>query len=313
MIAPITFPTAKEFWLKGATPEKLTPISFQKMQPADAELMMRFAEVNQLSLPVHFMTQNPSERYSLGRGFYGHVIPKHLKPSSFIEPTESLYVVSPELCFLLAAKTLSVPELTVLAMNLCAQYRVNPFAEFGLERRTPVTSTAKIKKYLSDAQKIPGLAAARTVIQYSLDNSNSPMESRMAALARLPLCQGGYALLPPKLNYDVKLSAEGRRIMGRDFCCCDMVWPEQRVVVEYDSDMVHMEKDQFYYDKRRATALQLSGQTVVHVTKAQMWNFLALEEIFGTLRKMLGMRAMTDRLAKYRNKRRLAWRQIMRA
>ena len=45
---------------------------------------------------------------------------------------------------------------------------------------------------------------------YILDRSNSGMETMLSVLATLTASPGGYALLPPRLNSLLDLSAEGK-------------------------------------------------------------------------------------------------------
>ena len=115
---------------------------------------------------------------------------------------------------------------------------------------------------------------------------------------------GGFALPKPQLNYDVTLSADGQELLGRASCCCDMVWPEAKVIVEYDGMKAHMEEEQFHYDKRRTTALVLSGYKVINVTKDHLKNTKTIEELFLLIRKTLKLRTRKERFDKYKDKRR---------
>lgn len=305
MFSPITYPTAKEFWLKNDISNALAPVTSRQINRAGTteSQLLDFSNQHHLQLPIHIMVPDANSRYSFGSDIHAHIIPKGIAKTSFIEAADSIYIVCPELCFLLAAKELTIPELAVLATNFCAMYKINPSETLGQEPRVPITNIEKMKKYLEMSQKVAGLKGARTAIQYALGNSNSPMESRVAIIFILPFYHGGYALLHPVLNYNVTLSADGKKMLGRDYCCCDMVWPEQKVVVEYDSNLVHLNKAQFNYDKRKVAALQLSGYTVINVTRENLKNFEAIEALGHLMRKVLHMRPMTDRLEKYKDKR----------
>ena len=305
MFASITYPTAKDFWLKNDIARPLVSVSSRQIKRADTDgtQILEFSMKHHLTTPLHIMVPDASSRYRFGENFCEHVMPKRILKTGFIELDESIYIVSPELCYLLAAKDMNIPELVVFATNLCGIYVLDSKEELGQRSRVPITNVAIIKKFLDKVERVPGLNRARMAIQYALDRSNSPMESRIDVLYSLPFYHGGYAVLPPKLNDNVMLCAAGKEIMGRDYCCCDMVWAEQKVVVEYDSNLVHLNKKQFNYDKRKATALQLSGYTVINVTKENLRNFEAIEESGRLLRRVLGMRPMNDRLKKYRDKR----------
>ena len=205
--------------------------------------------------------------------------------------------------FLQAATQMSFHELVNLANNLCAIYVLDETEEYGQRRREPITSVADIMEYLTKVNDIAGIRTARRAIRYARDRSNSPMESQIATLGALPLHYGGYGLPPPRLNMDVQLSSEGKEFLGRSFCSCDMVWPEQKVVLEYDSNLAHSTRRQFTIDKNRSTALALSGYRVISVTAEKVANFRAVETLFTGIRTVLGLRTYPDRMQKTFEKR----------
>lgn len=305
MFIPITYPSAKEFWLQNDLPDNSHVASVRQMKSAETsrEQLSRFALEHHLQEPVHLMVEDPASRYLFRDGFISHVIPRNVSKGSFVEISQSVFIVNPELCFLLAARHLTIPELVVFATNLCAMYRLDINSELGQMSRVPITSNDKIKKYLQSTKNVSGLTKARAAIKYALNNSNSPMESRIAALGMMSNYRGGYAFPAPVLNYNVKLSSAGQDLLGREYCCCDMVWPERKVVVEYDSSLVHMNQNQFFYDKRKGSALQLSGFLVINVTKEHFRNFQAIEDLFILILKSLGERIPWSQLEKYRAKR----------
>ena len=137
---------------------------------------------------------------------------------------------------------------------------------------------------------------AKLAIRYALDHSNSPMESNLATLALLPWRYGGYNLKAPKLNLDVNLSETGAEHLGRETICCDMVWIEEKVVLEYDSNLAHLSPDQHAKDKKRITALSLSGYQVISVTANEVRSFRAVEELFLRVRRALGMKTNPERV-----------------
>ena len=82
-----------------------------------------------------------------------------------------------------------------------------------------------------------------------------------------------------------------------------MLWRAERVVVEYDSNLVHLSPNQIRYDKRKSTALQASSYHVIHVTRDSFRNFNTVEELFRLIRKALHIRSANKDLEKYRMKR----------
>ena len=82
-----------------------------------------------------------------------------------------------------------------------------------------------------------------------------------------------------------------------------MVWPADKVIMEYDSTMTHLEVDQHYYDKKKITALNDSGYDLISATAEQFKNFTSYEALFELLRKKLKLRPRPDRMEKNLDKR----------
>lgn len=282
MIAPITFPSALYFWKHYDNLMELHESSHLVTEQAFDSYMKRsllsFAAMQGMEIPLHIMVSNKGQRKK--GEFISHVIPKGLPEGSFVQLSEAVHIASPELTFLLAAKTMSIAELAVLACDLSGIYYLAESAEYGQKQRTPITSVEKIAGYLQNVQQVEGLKKARVAIQYAMNRSNSPMESKLAVAGSLRYHYGGYSISKPELNYEVELSETGKTFLKRNSCCCDMVWPDLKVVVEYDSDLAHLLPGRVRYDKRRTTALQLSGYTVITITRDHFSNENTIEELF---------------------------------
>ena len=112
---------------------------------------------------------------------------------------------------------------------------------------------------------------------------------------------GGYGLPRPELNYYVSLSPQGSTTLRRSALCCDMVWKERNVVVEYDSDLAHSSQNQVKYDKRRSSVLNASGFKVIHVTYDHFSNDNTIDDLFELIRITLGVRSNKVKLNKYKD------------
>jgi len=307
MATIITFPSALEYWLS----EKGIPYHFHfdryssrvknkivLLSNTSGKDLLNSVKTLNFTLPVHLSVTEHVKRFSNSSVVF-HKLPTHLPEYSFYQIAESTYIASPELCFIQAAAVLSVPELVLLANELCGIYVKDCTEEYGQRRREPVTTTASIRSYINKAEKIHGLQKARTAIRYALDNSNSPIESRLAALAALPLSWGGYGLILPQLNLEVKFPNAAAEYMERTSILCDMVWAKQKVVLEYDSNLTHLGIRQHFTDKKRATALTLAGYKVISITAEQIRNFNTVETMFLQVRSALNMRTHKDRMERY--------------
>ncbi len=239
---------------------------------------------------------------------YYYVRKTFLPPNSiFLVRQQSLpmniYIASPEYSFLKAADDFSFEKLVELAYNLSAIYYTNLNAEFGQLSRKPITSVEKLSEYLASAKASHGIKNATRAIQYALNNSNSPMESKLDVLSVFPFAVGGYGLPTPEPNGEVKLSSVGTKILGRDTCRGDIVWREKRVILEYDSNMTHLSPEQHAYDKRRQNALTASGYKVITATADDIRNLNSLDALFKNVRKALGLKACLSKYDKYRERR----------
>ena len=307
MATIITYPSALEYWLS----ETGIPYYFHfdryssginnkevLYSTSSRKEIVRSIGWLSFSSPVHVAVSSPIKRTSLQNVIF-HKLPNQLPEHSFCKITNELYIASPEYCFLQAAVSLSIPELILLANELCGIYIKDDLAEYGQRSRDPVTTTDLIRKYLYKAKNRRGLRKARAAIQFALDRSNSPMESRLAVLAALPLSRGGYGLIKPELNLEVKLPKDAAEYMKCSSLFCDMVWKKQKVILEYDSLLAHLSVQQHFRDKKRATALTLAGYKVINVTAEQLRNFGSVEQLFLDLRSILNMRTYKNRTDAY--------------
>ena len=330
MLTPITFPSALEFWLTFNTssahtllPDYSTFAFSEEQNKHDScvdspsavlrkpyllnnaeqrKMLFEFAEKYDLKLPLHVLVPEPNKRH-LGKNLHSHVLSFELPKQSFLT-ISNVPVIRPELCFLLAARYLSLPELAVLATDLCATYGINRNVVFSQFNRLPVTSVQRIKDYLSHIQRAKGIRAANSAIRFALDCSHSPMESKLGVTYILPLMYGGFAAPRPELNPTITLSSAGASHFGIEECCVDLAWKEQKIIVEYDSDLVHSSMYQIRKDKRKINALELSGYKVFNITKDCFRNYDTAEIPFLTVKRELGVRTRSHYYDLFREKRR---------
>ena len=296
MSVRIVYPSALEYWLE----EKGVPLGVNVFAGVDAIPSGRKGvrqQVSELSfkMPVHIAVPKKMNRAKSDEIIY-HAMSKRVPPESFQKLADGVFISCPELCFLQAAAELPVFKMVQLANNLCAMYILDSYEDYGQRRRDPITSVNEIRQYLEGIHRFPNIQNAKVAIRYALDHSNSPMESNLATLGMLPWRYGGYGLKAPVLNLDVNLSDTGAEHLGRETVCCDMVWTEEKVVLEYDSNLAHLSPDQHAKDKRRITALSLSGYQVISVTANEVRSFRTIEELFLRVRKALGMKTDPERI-----------------
>ena len=312
MATIITYPSALEYWLSEIGIPYCFHFDVASARVKNSEVIesttsrkdiIRTTNKLNFSEPVHVAVSGRIKRASTETVVF-HRLPDRLPENSFFKIDDNLYIICPELCFVHAAVALPVHKLVLLANELCAIYIKDETEEYGQRKRIPVTNTRAIRSYIEKAVHIKGIRKARTAIRYALDNSNSPMESRLAVLATLPMFRGGYGLIAPQLNLKITLSKNAAEYLGQATCCCDMGWSRHKVAFEYDSNLTHLDIRQHFKDKKRATALTISGYKVISITAEQIKNFTNVETMFLRVRDMLNMKTREERLDMYMELRR---------
>lgn len=326
MIIPIIYPSAAEFWLDATNRKNLDRFALNVRQSVslpedysfefDANSCLALMKMTSLSAPLYIIDPTPGKRRS-GKYFVCRCRHKNLPDNSFIKVGSihyshlftnaeqsadeiiEIYVESPEMCFLEAALQLPFNELILLGYELCARYVVDKNKEYLQRTRSPLTTRQTISSFLNKIEFYRGIKPARRAIKYVIDNSNSPIESRLAMIASLPFSMGGYALRKPELNAPVGLSEDASKLAGRSSLLGDLVWSLEKVVTEYDSNASRLSPDQHSYDKKRILAFELSGYKVLNITSGDLKNIEAADEVFGVLRAMLGLRKSKSELKKY--------------
>lgn len=299
----ITYPSALEYWMKYDMQEPLSVDNFYISnipKGASTQNNIRIAcQKLGLSLPIHVLVPDRNQR-NRGASFICHTITDSLPEQSIIHLTEQIDIISPECCFLLAARELSIAELAVLATDFLGNYRLDKTKKYGITKRNPITDKEKLSSYLACAKTVKGIKKARIALNYAFFGSCSPMESKIAVVASLPCIYGGYGLPRAELNAYVSLSDEASKMLYRKVCSCDLVWSNHRFIVEYDSNLVHSSASQVRYDKRRSDALIMSGYTILHVTTDYFRNHNTIDTLFEIIRKSLGRRSNRPMLEKYK-------------
>lgn len=198
--------------------------------------------------------------------------------------------------------------LVELACELAGSYRKDSRDPRGMVGRDPVLTAEGLRLYVEDAEGMGGVRGARKICPYVIEQSGSPMETTLYALFCLGIRLGGAGLPKPEMNARIDLSDKQRAATGRSYLKADMLWRENRVVLEYDSDWAHGNARSLNRDAARRNALQELGYTVITVTKDQVFDrerFLSMES---SLARTLGKptRAKKD----WEEKRFRVWRDL---
>jgi len=243
-------------------------------------------------LPVHILIKNPNDR-RVSTIVRQHVFRADTPIGSFMNIGNGFLVSSPEFCFLQMAHDLDLIELIELGYELCGEYSL-PVAsdkpEKGFYERKALTSTKKLRLFLDEMKDAKGLLKAKRSLRFVLDNSASPMETKLAMFLTLPYMLGGYGFEPPELNYHITLTQKAKKYFSKGYYSCDLFWPEANVAVEYDSDYFHTGSDRIADDSKRRNALASIGIRVITVTRQQLYSSVELERVARVLASHLDKR-----------------------
>lgn len=242
--------------------------------------------------PIHVVGTTGASHYP-EQGIAVHRKSRPLPKSSFCKLKKDVYVSSPELCFLEASRRKGVLAAVLLGCEFAGTYRLDPEgAQFDQQI---LTSRKKLEKYLAQSEGSTGIKTARRAVRFVVDGSASPMETALAMLLCLPNNLGGYGLPLPQMNHEIILDELSRDLGDRATCWGDLVWPERKLIIEYDSDTFHTGASRIANDSKRRNALVNAGYNVITVTKTQIYSVEETEKIAQFAARRLGHRIRITR------------------
>lgn len=203
---------------------------------------------------------------------------------------EAQFVTSPELTFVHLSSVLSFARTVHLGCELCGTFAPDKSQPYGVRSRDPLTTPSRLAAFLDRAEGVRGVKPARRALPFLLSGSASPRESTLTALLTLPYTQGGSSVTQPGMNALVELGKRDGWRTDRGFFRCDLLWPEARVAVEYDSTLCHTGATRIAEDASRRNALESLGLTVVTATWRQVTDYREYNRFARILAGHLGER-----------------------
>lgn len=260
--------------------------------------------------PLDVLVRNAGQR-SRSQAIRARIWHGNIAATAFRKVSKSIYVSSPEFVFLQMARSLDLPRLTALGMELCGTYRRNVVAFIpGTNSTTyvteyhqqPLTTPRRLKGFLTTMQSAPGCSKALKALEYVLPNSASPIESALYLLLCLPRRLGGYALPKPILNPSITLTKAGGRHTFRSHAKPDLYWKAERIDLEYNSDEFHDESSRAI-DSMRRKALEHMRVEVIELTHDELYSTSLFHETALRIAKRLGKRIRSEDEGDFRAKR----------
>lgn len=208
---------------------------------------------------------------------------------------ENVFVASPELCLLQAAQTEKLMSLIELVMEFTGSYTLSDLQERGFSTHEPITSARKIRAFLNSIGPMKGAAQLERALKYAGEGSASPRETELFLLLTLPTRHGGYGFERPLFAQRIDIPDALRTPSDTPYMVADLLWLEQRVVVEYDGEFDHSGDDVSTHDKSRRSTLAAMGYTVVVFTKRDTMSNESVHKRISQVAHALGVKVPRSR------------------
>lgn len=222
-----------------------------------------------------------------------HVISDNLPHGAFWKLNDAWYIASPELTFMQMGNKLDLNELIAVGYEYCGRYAIDPLtghAAFGLD---PVTTVERLKNFVDACPGIHGAKMARRAIEHVQVNSASPMETALHMRLSLTGRMGGYGLPASRLNHEVKLNANARRIYKRGSVRFDLFFAEAKLDVEFHGNG---HESKVASDAARDAAIEYMGYSTMAITMKQYRDYLAMGEIVRSIARRHGIYLRKDQV-----------------
>jgi len=194
------------------------------------------------AIPIHVTAASGLTR-PRRRGVVGHEGPTAVAVLRADLPTSP-----PEIAFMECASVLSIPALVAIGDHLVLDPRVLDPADPD----RPHLRLDELRRVMTEAT-CRGIRTARAAAALVREGVESPRETQLRLLAR-------DAGLPEPV-----CGALVRDLHGREIGYFDLVWPEHRVIAEYDGDQHRTSSYQYDRDIRRFDRASEAGWRVIRV------------------------------------------------
>lgn len=233
---------------------------------------------------------------------------------------DDVYVTTPTFTMLQLATHASLVRTVLLASELCGSFAVyrcpapiarvlEPLIDRGslprfggwspctkngrltdLWSREPLTTPSELRDLAERSDSRNGRARLIKASELVVPCAASPFEVQAGVLLGFSRRLGGEGFAGFTHNEKVALSKDARLLAQRDYCLCDLYWPDG-LDLECQGAGFHDDEASFLSDSDRTTALRLMGIDVLPVTYEQISNPRRFEALTCVIAKAKGLAA----------------------
>ena len=274
-----------------------------------------------------------------------------LPPGSVWDLGDDRYVTGPEYFYLRQAPKLTFVQAVLLGLEICgfystvmrAPYRqhcddvrqaqggillANPWPPAswdmqidhqdslmrqGFVVRRPLTTSTSLSAYLRRALSSNSNSRALIAAGYVMDNSHSPMESRLYMRYCLPRRYGGLNLMPVELNRGFELSPDIVAATGITNYSVDLYWPTGGIAIEYQGRYSHQGLTAEQKDRLKRNILETAGVRIISIDSRQFENDDILDLYAREIAAAIGVPAWRLKASPSESSKRLALMDELRA
>ena len=239
--------------------------------------------------PLHLVVSDPALKHRI-RDCRVHVCEGSLPSGSFRRLPGTNLVASPELTFLELAQTYSLWELVEVGNYLCSTFSIDDAGRGYTGRRAQVTTPEQLCRYLDELpQRMRGVRRARQALEYVVELTASPKESQLAMHYHLPAELGGRGPFEIVANQAIQIDEHGQRLLGSGHLVGDLLLPEFKCDLEFDSIEFHTGRFRLDHTQTRRNVLEATGIKTVSATEGQINTLEKLDDFTWLLEERLGI------------------------
>ncbi len=242
-----------------------------------------------LAPPFHLLFPDRDSRCTDDRVIC-HTCTVSLPEGSFVKIGPSVFMASPELCYVQLSTSMSFPAYVQLGYELCGEYRLRYGIAGKASDARAITSTRALGVFLRKTPRMKGSKNARRALAFLCNGSKSPMETDIAILLCFPIRMGGYGLSKPLLNQRYDVEKNRRSILPQAHFALDLYWPASKIGLEYDSRERHSGTLAIAHDAIRRNGIEHCGIRVVTMTPQQAMDPIEFDRIGQILSQETGKR-----------------------